>query len=95
MGTLKMLDPRGTVSPQDRPLVPGLVTLAGKVIGIIDNGQANSTPMFQELAKLLQENFEAGEVIVKTKPTHMQGAPQALMEEFISRCDAVVTGLGA
>jgi hypothetical protein len=95
MGTLKMLDPRGTVSPEDRPLVPGLDTLAGKVIGIIDNGQANSTPMFQELAKLIQEKFHVAGVIVKTKPTHMQGAPQALMDEFVNRCDGVITGLGA
>ena len=52
MATLKFLDPRGTVNPKDRPLVPGLETLAGKVIGIIDNGQSNSTDMFKELAQL-------------------------------------------
>ena len=75
--------------------MPGLDTLENKVIGIVDNGQANSTTMFQELAKLLQAKFHAKEVIFKTKPTHMQGAPQQLMEEMLSRCDAVVTGLGA
>jgi hypothetical protein len=95
MATLKMLDPRVSVNTKDRPLVPGLDTLEGKVIGIIDNGQANSTTMFQELAKLLQEKYGPGEVLFKTKPTHMQGAPKAIMEEFVSRCDAVITGLGA
>ena len=43
MATIKFLDPRVTINPKDRPLVPGLDTLEGKVIGIIDNGQANST----------------------------------------------------
>jgi len=95
MGTLKMLDPRGSVNPEDRPIVPGLETLEGKVIGIIDNGQSNSTTMFQELAKLIQEKLYPKEVIFRTKPTHMQGAPKPLMEEFVSRCDAVITGLGA
>lgn len=95
MGTTKFLDPRATVNPKDRPLVPGLEALADKVIGIIDNGQANSTTMFQELAKLMQEKFHTREVIFKTKPTHMQGAPQPIMEEILSRCDAVITGLGA
>ncbi|MBI2231708.1 MAG: hypothetical protein HYU46_21735 [Deltaproteobacteria bacterium] len=95
MATLKFLDPRATVNPQDRALVPGLDSLEGKVIGIIDNGQANSTTMFQELAKLIQENFNTREVIFKTKPTHMQGAPKAIMEEIVTRCDAVITGLGA
>jgi len=95
MATLKMLDPRGSVNAKDRPLVPGLDTLEGKVIGIIDNGQANSTTMFQELAKLLEEKYRPAEVLFKTKPTHMQGAPKPIMEEFISRCDAVITGLGA
>jgi predicted GTPase len=95
MATLKILDPRASVNTKDRPLVPGLDTLEGKVIGIIDNGQANSTTMFQELAKLLEEKYRPVEVLFKTKPTHMQGAPKAVMEEFVSRCDAVITGLGA
>jgi hypothetical protein len=95
MATLKMLDPRASVNLKDRPLVPGLDTLEGKVIGIIDNGQANSTTMFQELAKLLQEKYRPAEVLFKTKPTHMQGAPKAIMEELAGRCDAVITGLGA
>ncbi|HXV82039.1 MAG TPA: hypothetical protein VEG60_19350 [Candidatus Binatia bacterium] len=95
MATLKMLDPRGSVSLKDRSLIPGLDTLEGKIIGIIDNGQANSTTMFQELAKLLKEKYRPAQVLFKTKPTHMQGAPKAIMEEFASRCDAVITGLGA
>jgi hypothetical protein len=95
MGTLKMLDPRASVNPKERPLMPGLDTLEGKIIGIIDNGQANSTTMFQELARLLKEKFRPAAMLFKTKPTHMQGAPQTLMEEFVNQCDAVVTGLGA
>ena len=95
MARLKMLDPRGSVNTKDRPLVPGLDTLEGKVIGIIDNGQANSTTMFQELAKLLQQKYRPAEVLFKTKPTHMQGAPKPVMDEFVRRCDAVITGLGA
>jgi len=95
MATLKFLDPRATVNPQERPAVPGLDSLEGKVIGIIDNGQANSTTMFQELAKLIQEKFNAREVVFRTKPTHMQGAPKALMEDLVNRCDAMITGLGA
>jgi hypothetical protein len=95
MATLKMLDPRVSVNPAERPLVPGLDSLEGRVIGIIDNGQSNSTTMFQELAKLLQEKYRPAEVLFKTKPTHMQGAPKSIIEEFVSRCDAVITGLGA
>ena len=95
MATLKFLDPRATVNPQERAPVPGLDSLEGKVIGIIDNGQANSTTMFQELARLIQEKFNTREVIFRTKPTHMQGAPEPIMEEMVNRCDAVITGLGA
>jgi hypothetical protein len=95
MATLKFLDPRGSAKPGDRPPIPGVGTLEGKVIGIIDNGQSNSTTMFQELAQLIQEKFRPAEVIFRTKPSHMQGAPKTLMEELVSRCDAVITGLGA
>jgi hypothetical protein len=95
MASFKFLDPRATVNPKDRPLVPGLETLQGKIVGIIDNGQANSTDMFKQLAILLQERFHTREVLFKTKPTHMQGAPKPIMDEVLSRCDAVITGLGA
>ena len=95
MATIKFLDPRVTLNPKDRSLVPGLDTLEGRVIGIIDNGQANSTAMFQELAHLIGEKFHTKEVLFKTKPTHMQGAPKPIMEEILKRCDAVITGLGA
>jgi cell shape-determining protein MreC len=95
MATIKFLDPRAAVNPGDRPLVSGLNTVEGKIIGIIDNGQSNSTAMFQELAKLLQERSNAREIVFRTKPTHMQGAPKAIMDEIVNRCDAVITGLGA
>ena len=95
MATIKFLDPRVTVNPKDRPLVSGLDSLEGKIVGIIDNGQANSTAMFQELAQLMQEKFYIKEVLFRTKPTHMQGAPKPIMEEILNRCDAVITGLGA
>ena len=95
MATLKMLDPRPTVNAEERALVPGLDTLERKVIGIIDNGHSNSTTMFLELAELLRERFRPGEIVFKTKPSHMQRAPEAMMEEFGNRCDAVITGLGA
>lgn len=95
MATMKFLDPRAAVNLKERPLVPGLDSLDGKIIGIIDNGQSNSTDMFKELGKLLQERLGVKEVLFKTKPSHMQGAPKPIMEEMLSRCDAVVTGLGA
>jgi hypothetical protein len=95
MATLKFLDPRGSVTPEERSVVPGLDSLDGKVIGIIDNGQSNSTSMFYELAQLIKERLGVAEVLFRTKPTHMQGAPKPMMEEILSRCDAVITGLGA
>ena len=95
MATMKFLDPRAVVNPKERPLVPGLYSLEDKIIGIIDNGQSNSTDMFKELAKLLQERLHVKEVLFKTKPSHMQGAPKPIMDELFGRCDGVITGLGA
>jgi len=95
MGKLFMLDPRVSVKLDDHPLVPGLDTLEGRVIGIIDNGQANSTPMFRELADLLRQRYRPAEVLLRKKPTHMQGAPKPMLDELVGRCDAIITGLGA
>jgi hypothetical protein len=51
--------------------------------------------MFKELAVLIEKKFHVKEVLFRTKPTHMQGAPKPMMEEMSNRCDAVITGLGA
>lgn len=95
MGKLRMLDPRADVLLENHPLAPALDGLDGKVIGILDNGQANSSPMFHELARILAEDLGVAEVVVRKKPTHMQGAPEAMIDELVERCDAVITGLGA
>ena len=95
MGKLLMLDPRADVLLENHPPVSGLDALTGKVVGILDNGQANSSPMFQELARLIEEQTGVAEVLLRKKPSHMNAAPQELIEEMLSRCDAVVTGLGA
>lgn len=95
MATIKFLDPRGHIDPRDRAPAPGLDRLENRIVGIIDNGQANSTPMLRVLADLLKKKFCAKEVIFQTKPTHMQGAPRQLLDEMLGRCDAIITGLGA
>jgi hypothetical protein len=95
MARIKFLDPRVPVNPKDRPRASGVESLEGKTLGIIDNGQSNSTAMFQELAKLLQGRLGVREIVFKTKPTHMQGAPEPILDEMVRRCDAVITGLGA
>ncbi|MDE0355808.1 MAG: hypothetical protein OXK20_09100 [Deltaproteobacteria bacterium] len=95
MGKLSMLDPRADVLLENHPPVPGLDDLTGKVVGILDNGQANSSPMFEELARLIEEQTGAAEVLLRKKPSHMNAAPGEMIEEMLSRCDAVVTGLGA
>ena len=95
MAKLLMLDPRADVLLENHALAPALESLAGKVLGILDNGQANSSPMFQELAELLQEKFHTEEILLRKKPSHMQGAPEPMIEELVNRCDAVITGLGA
>ncbi|HWP58033.1 MAG TPA: hypothetical protein VNL14_09115 [Candidatus Acidoferrales bacterium] len=95
MKKLLMLDPRVPVDAGDRPLIAPLDSLEGRVIGILDNGQANSTPMFHELASLLRERYRPSDIVVRKKPTHMQGAPREMIEELARRSDAVITGLGA
>ena len=91
----KFLDPRAVINPKDRPLVPGLDSLEGKVIGIIDNGQVEFDAIFQGIRQAAAGTASRQRSLFKTKPTHMQGAPKPIMEEIVNRCDAVITGLGA
>ena len=76
MATLKMLDPRASVNPKDRPLVPGLDTLEGKVIGIIDNGQSNSTTCFKSWPSCFRNDIDVKRSAVQDQTDAHAGRAQ-------------------
>ncbi|OGB94087.1 MAG: hypothetical protein A3H39_06080 [candidate division NC10 bacterium RIFCSPLOWO2_02_FULL_66_22] len=86
--------------PTDGPAVkaftpaPRLASLAGKVIGILDNSKPKSDLLLREVQELLRTEAGAAEFVVFRKPSASRPAPEEQLDELTRRVDAVVAGIG-
>ena len=71
-----------------------LDTLAGKTIGFIDNSKPNFNHLVEDLAALLMAKHGTASIIKRRKRSASQGASEAVMNELVEQCDAIVTGSG-
>ncbi len=71
-----------------------LDSLAGKVIGFIDNSKPNFNLLVDDLSELMVGKYGVAGVIKRRKRSASQGAAEAVMKELTEQCDAVITGSG-
>jgi hypothetical protein len=79
---------------QPRQSRRSLDSLAGKVIGFIDNSKPNFNLLAEDLSRLLVEKHGARSVVMRRKKSASQGAPEAVLNELVAEVDAVITGSG-
>jgi hypothetical protein len=88
--TIRLYDPTAEPRRIDARLAPRLPSLAGKRIGILDNGKANAGTLMLAVAKILQERHGAGDIVKRNKPVAGPPAPEIL--EALSHCDLALVG---
>ena len=71
-----------------------LDSLAGKVIGFIDNSKPNFNLLVEDLSRILVAKHGVKSVIKRRKKSASQGAPDAVLNELVEQADAVITGSG-
>lgn len=71
-----------------------LESLAGKTIGFIDNSKPNFHHLVDDLAERLVAKHGVASVVKRRKRSASQGAPEAVMNELVEQCDAIITGSG-
>jgi len=85
-----------TDGPVAKAFTPAVrpASLAGKVIGILDNGKAKSDLLLGEIRKLLRSEARVADVVMVRKPSAYRPAPDEQLDDLSRRVDAVVTGIG-
>ncbi len=85
-----------TATAQAEPAMAGrkLDTLAGKVVGFIDNAKPNFNHLVDDLADLLVANYGVARVIKRRKPSASLPAADEIVRELADQCDLVITGSG-
>ena len=71
-----------------------LASLAGKVIGFIDNSKPNFNHLVEDLSQILIDKHGVKRVIKRRKRSASQGASEAVMNELVEQADAIITGSG-
>jgi hypothetical protein len=95
-----ILDPTGRTgrAPAARAdgaaLAPRRGDLAGATVGLLVNTKQNADIFLEEVGRLLVERHGAAGVLARTKLAFAQPAPEDLLKELTTECDAVVTGIG-
>lgn len=75
-------------------LDPVLASLAGRVVGFIDNAKPNFHVLADDLGDLLVTKYGVARVVKRRKPSASIGATSDVLAELADTCDVVITGSG-
>jgi hypothetical protein len=87
------LDPTAEVVTPAAAMAPPLRSLAGKTIGLLDNGKVNVGGFLDHVEAILRAEHGVAAVLRRRKPNVSAPAPAELLAELVV-CDAVVSAVG-
>jgi len=88
--SIRLYDPTAEPRAIAATLAPRLQSLAGKRVGILDNGKANAGTLMLAVTKILQERYGVGDVVKREKPIAGPPAPEILAA--LAECDFALVG---
>lgn len=93
-GKVEFLDPTGLISADEMAPPQRLSSLAGKRLGLLDNGKTNAAKYLEMVAAGLVERYGVGSVKMFHKATLSKPAKREILEALVAESDFVVTGIG-
>ena len=93
VGRVTYLDPTGFVHQIERQLTPRLDSVAGKVAGLLDNGNDTSSYFFTSLAEVLEREYGVEKVVLRTKFTSTRPAESGLIDQMGQEADFLIAGV--
>jgi hypothetical protein len=73
---------------------PTLESLAGKVVGFIDNAKPNFNHLADDIGDLLMQKYGVKQVVKRRKRAASVPAPASVYDEYTRDVDLVITGSG-
>jgi len=92
IGGISVYVPIGASDTQSKKLAPRLASLRGARIGILDNHKEFADTVLQGVVDVLRHEYGVADVIVWQKS--YLGIPSPYAQEMVSKCDAVINGVG-
>ncbi len=91
--TITIVDPSAEDAAASENLAPGLKTLAGSHIGLIDNSKHMAAELLAEVEVLLQQRYGVKKVTRYRKANPSIPTPPGVLASLTASCDAVVHGV--
>ncbi|MCY4386455.1 MAG: hypothetical protein OXC18_05040 [Desulfurellaceae bacterium] len=91
--TLRVLDPTFDNDQAVQATVSRLPSLAGRTVGLLDNGKLNVDTLLDHVETLLRSQHGVGTVIRLHKSDASRPAPEDVVRGFAG-CDAVISAVG-
>ena len=94
MSAIVVLEPTARGAGPARTTWRPLATLAGKVVGFVDNSKPNFNFLADDLADLLVERHGVARVVRHRKRSASMPAPETAIADIQAQCDLIITGSG-
>ena len=91
--SIRVLDPTVETAPACAGATTRLTSLAGRTIGLLDNGKINVRPLLDYMEMLLRSQYGVQDVVRLRKPDFSRPVPAPVLAAM-QGCDAVITAVG-
>ena len=91
--SIRVLDPTVGEAVTTTGLVPGLTSLAGRTVGLLDNSKINVRQLLDHVEEVLRSRHGVKAVIRLKKLDASRPAPPAVLAAM-TECDAIISAVG-
>lgn len=91
--TIRVLDPTVKDTIPKEIIKPGLTTLEGRTIGLLDNGKFNVQIFLDHMEEILRSRHAVKNVLRFKKSDASRAVPPELIAEM-EQCEAVISAVG-
>ena len=91
---MRLYDPTSSGPERQLCRAPALSGLAGKTIGILENGKLNAVEMLLEVAALFEARHDCVIHPIYSKSNASAPAPAGVLARAAAEVDLLITGLG-
>jgi hypothetical protein len=91
--SMTVLDPTTEADGPAVCLAPGLASLRGRRIGLLDNSKFTVTPFLDAVEEILRTEYGVESVVRRRKQDSSRPCPAEILEE-LTACDAIISAVG-
>ena len=91
--SIQILDPCPEEVPEARGRSAALPSIAGKVIGLLENRKYHADAFLHELQKVLQQEYEVKKVVYATKFSYSAPCADETIDALVMECNAIIHGI--